>query len=152
MSRGRRRLLIEPAHRALSVVRQCELLSVNRSGLYYQPRGETASNLALMRVIDEQFLATPWYGSRQMARHLRRHGHIVGRKRMRRLMALMGLAPIYQPPRTTVPHPGHRLYPYLLRGLAIDRPNQSLPPRRRGCGARISRIFRCVGVFFTLSR
>ena len=65
MSLDRRRLLIEPAHRALSVVRQCALLSVNRSGLYYQPRGETASNLALMRLIDEQFLETPWYGSRQ---------------------------------------------------------------------------------------
>ncbi len=106
------------------MVRQCELLSVNRSGLYYQPRGETALNLALMRLIDEQFLETPWYGARQMARHLRRQGHKVGRKRMRRLMGVMGLTPIYQPPRTTVPHPGHRVYPYLLRGLAIERADQ----------------------------
>lgn len=138
MSLDRRRVLIEPAHRALSLVRQCELLSVSRSGLYYRPRGETALNLALMRLIDEQFLKTPWYGSRQMARHLRRQGDIVGRKRTRRLMALMGLAPIYQPPRTTVSHPGHQLYPYLLRGLAIDRPDQvwcadiTYIPMRRG--------------------
>lgn len=138
MSVDRRRLLISPAHRALSMVRQCELLSVSRSGLYYQPRGETAQNLALMRLIDEQFLETPWYGARQMARHLRRQGHLVGRKRMRRLMGLMGLAAIYQRPRTTVPHPGYRLYPYLLRGLAIDRANQvwcadiTYIPMRRG--------------------
>jgi putative transposase len=100
--------------------------------------GETAQNLALMRVIDAQFLETPWYGSRQMARHLRREGHEVGRKRVRRLMAIMGLAPIYQRPRTTVPHPEHRIYPYLLRGLVVDRPNQvwcadiTYIPMRRG--------------------
>ena len=138
MSLDRRRRLIDPAHPELSMVQQCELLGVNRSGLYYQPRGETALNLALMRLIDGQFLETPWYGARQMARHLRREGHVVGRKRMRRLMGLMGLTPIYQPPRTTVPHPGHRLYPYLLRGLTIDRPNQvwcadiTYVPMRRG--------------------
>jgi putative transposase len=78
----------------------------------------------LLRLIDIQFLGTPWYGSRQMTRHLRREGYTVGRKRVRRLMARMGLAPIYQRPRTTIPHPGHRIYPYLLRDLVIDRPNQ----------------------------
>ena len=89
------------------------------------PAGRTgADNLALMRVIDEQFLETPWYGSRQMARHLRRHGECVGRNRIRRLMRRMGLQAVYQRPRTTVPHPEHRVYPYLLRGLAIDRPDQ----------------------------
>ena len=124
MSLARRRLLISPAHRPLPMVRQCELLSVNRSGLYYQPRGETVLNLGLMRLIDGQFLETPWYGARQMARHMHRLGHVVGRKRMRRLMGVMGLTPIYQPPRTTVPHPGHRVHPYLLRGLAIDRADQ----------------------------
>ncbi len=124
MSLDRRRRLIDPAQQELSMVRQCELLSVSRSGLYYQPRGETALNLALMRLIDEQFLETPWYGARQMARHLRRQGRMVGRKRMRRLMGRMGLTPIYQPPRTTVPHPSHRVSPYLLRGLAIDRADQ----------------------------
>ena len=115
--------MIEAGHAQLSIVRQCELLLVNRSGFYHRPVGETPETLALMRLIDAQFLETPWYGARQMARHLRRDGHVVGRKRMRRLMALMGLAPIYQRPRTTIPHPEHRIWPYLLRGLTIDRPN-----------------------------
>jgi putative transposase len=138
MSVERRRALIEPGHGQLSIVRQCELVSINRSSFYYQPVGETAENLALMRLIDAQFLETPWYGSRQMARHLRRDGHEVGRKRVRRLMAVMGLVPIYQRPRTTVPHPEHRIYPYLLRGLGIERPNQvwcadiTYIPMRRG--------------------
>jgi putative transposase len=77
-----------------------------------------------MRLIDAQFLETPWYGVRQMARHLRREGYTVGRKRMRRLMAKIGLTPIYQRPRTTVPNPEHRIFPYLLRERVIDRPNQ----------------------------
>jgi putative transposase len=130
--------MIEPAHPALSIVRQCELLSVSRSGYYYQPAGETAANLALMRLIDQQFMETPWYGTRQMARHLRRQGHVVGRARVRRLMRLMGLAAIYQHPRTTVQHPEHRVHPYLLRGLPIDRPNHvwcadiTYIPMRRG--------------------
>lgn len=130
--------MIEPGHADLSVVRQCELVSISRSSFYYQPVGETAENLALMRLIDVQFLETPWYGSRQMARHLRRDGHEVGRKRVRRLMAVMGLVPIYQRPRTTVPNPEHRVWPYLLRGMVIDRPNQvwctdiTYIPMRRG--------------------
>ena len=138
--------MIEPGHPSLSVVRQCELVSISRSGFCYQPAGETPLNLALMRLpearasseIDAQFLETPWYGSRQMARHLRREGYTVGRKRIRRLMAKMGLAPIYQRPRTTVPHPEHRVFPYLLRDLAVDRPNQvwcadlTYIPMRRG--------------------
>ncbi len=91
-----------------------------------------------MQLIDAQFLETPWYGSRQMARHLRREGYTVGRKRVRRLMARMGLEPIYQRPRTTIPHPGHRIYPYLLREVVVDRPNQvwcadiTYIPMRRG--------------------
>ena len=116
--------MIEPQHPRLSVARQCQLVSISRSGFYYQPAGETPLNLTLMRLIDVQFLETPWYGSRQMARHLRREGYAVGRKRMRRLMSRMGLEPIYQRPRTTIPHPGHRIYPYLLRNMVIDRPNQ----------------------------
>jgi putative transposase len=130
--------MIQPQHPRLSVVRRCELVSISRSGFYYQPAGETPLNLALMRLIDVQFLETPWYGSRQMARHLRREGYTVGRKRVRRLMARMGLEPIYQRPRTTIPHPGHRIYPYLLRDLVIDRPNQvwcadiTYIPMRRG--------------------
>jgi hypothetical protein len=138
MSVERRRQMIEPEHSQLSIARQCELVSISRSGFYYRPAGETSLNLELMRLIDTQFLETPWYGSRQMARHLRREGYTVGRKRVRRLMAKMGLAPIYQRPRTTVPHPEHRIYPYLLRDLVIDRPNQvwcadiTYIPMRRG--------------------
>jgi transposase-like protein len=78
-------------------------------------RAESEATLRLMRLIDEQFLETPWYGSRQMARHLRRNGWCVGRHRIRRLMAKMGLAPIYQHPKTSEPHPRHKVYPYLLR-------------------------------------
>jgi putative transposase len=138
MSLERRRQMVDRDHPVLSIVRQCELVSVNRSGLYHASGGETALNLALMRLIDAQFMETPWYGSRQMARHLRREGHGVGRKRVRRLMAVIGLVPIYQRPRTTIPHPEHRIYPYLLRDLTIDRPNQvwctdiTYIPMRRG--------------------
>jgi putative transposase len=130
--------MIEPDHPHLPVVRQCALVSISRSTFYRALAPETAKNLLLMRLLDEQFLATPWYGSRQMARHLRRHGHAVGRKRVRRLMPTMGLTPIYQRPRTTVPHPEHRIYPYLLRNLVVDRPNQvwcadiTYIPMRRG--------------------
>ena len=91
-----------------------------------------------MRLIDEAFLECPFYGARQMARHLRRQGHTVGRKRVRRLMAKMGLAPIYQKPRTSVPHPRHPVHPYLLKGLVIDRPSPvwcadiTYIPMRRG--------------------
>jgi putative transposase len=138
MSLDRRRQMIEADHPRLSVARQCALVSISRSAFYYRPAGETPLNLALMRLIDEVFLETPWYGSRQMARHLRRQGYTVGRKRVRRLMARMGLAAIYQQPRTTVPHPEHRTYPYLLRGLRIERPDQvwcsdiTYIPMRRG--------------------
>jgi putative transposase len=85
---------------------------------------ETPLNLTLMRLIDEQFLQTPWYGSRQMARHLRRLGHEVGRKRVKRLMRKMGLEAVYQRPKTTVAHPEHKIWPYLLRNKVIDQPNQ----------------------------
>jgi putative transposase len=138
MSVERRRQMIEPEHPRLSIVRQCELVSISRSGFYHCPARETLLNLELMRLVDAQFLETPWYGSRQMARQLRREGHVVGRKRVRRLMAKMGLTPIYQRPRTTVPHPGHRVWPYLLRDLVVDRPNQvwcadiTYIPMRRG--------------------
>lgn len=116
--------MIERHRPGLSIVRQCELLSVNRSGVYHRPAPESALNLALMRQIDEQFLETPYYGARQMTRHLRRLGHDVGRKRIRRLMGKMGLAAIYPKPKTSVPHPQHQTYPYLLKGLVIDLPNK----------------------------
>src|SRR5215218_8310043 len=138
MSSERRRQMVEPGHPQLSIARQCQLVSISRSGFYHRPAGETPLNLELMRLIDAQFLETPWYGSRQMARHLRREGYVVGRKRIRRLMTKMGLAPIYQRPRTTVPNPEHRIFPYLLRDLVIDRPNHvwcadiTCLPMRRG--------------------
>ena len=108
----------------LSLSRQCRLLSIGRSSFYYAPRGESPSSLALMRRIDELFMKYPFYGSRQMVRQLRRDGVCVGRHRVRRLMRLIGLEAIYQAPRTSVPHPMHRIYPYLLKGMAIDQPNR----------------------------
>ena len=110
-------------HPALSLSRQCRLLSLGRSSLYYEPKGESAETLLLMRRIDELFLKYPFYGARRMALHLRREGERIGRRRAARLMRLMGLQAIYRAPRTSAPHPEHRVYPYLLRGLAIERPN-----------------------------
>lgn len=111
-------------HPGLSVRRQCSLLSLARSSLYYQPRGESAENLAFMAIIDRQFLETPWYGSRQMARHMQREGHKCGRHRVRRLMRLMRQVPIFKEPKTSRKHPAHKIYPYLLRDFSITRPNQ----------------------------
>ena len=116
--------MIEPEQPHLSIARQCELVSISRSSFYYLPTGENPLNLALMRLIDEAFTEWPFFGARQMARHLRRQGYTVGRKRVSRLMAKMGLAPIYQQPKTTVPHPEHKIHPYLLRDLVIHRPDQ----------------------------
>ncbi|WP_254696793.1 IS3 family transposase [Octadecabacter sp. SW4] len=133
-----RRKMIEPGNPGLSIGKQCRLLSISRSSFYYAPRGETALNLALMRQIDEQFLETPFYGVRQMTWHLRNEGHLVNEKRIRRLMRLMGLMPIYQKPNTSKAAKGHKTYPYLLRSLRVDRPNQvwcadiTYLPMRRG--------------------
>jgi putative transposase len=124
MSRGERKAMIVRGHPALSLSRQCEVLSISRSSFYHAAKGESPATLALMRRIDELFLKYPFYGSRQMARQLRREGVRIGRHRVRRLMRLMGLAAIYQAPRTSAPHPAHRVYPYLLKGLVIDRPNR----------------------------
>ena len=129
MSRWERKAMITRHHPDLSLSRQCRVLSISRSSFYYAPRhgahgGVSPENLALMRRIDGLFLKYPFYGSRQMARQLQREGVHVGRHRVRRLMRLMGLEAIYQAPRTSAPHPEHRVYPYLLKGLAIDHPNQ----------------------------
>ena len=124
MSRGERKAMMRRDHPALSLSRQCAVLSISRSSFYYAPKGESPENLALMRRIDELFMKHPFYGSRQMVRQLRREGVCVGRHRVRRLMRLMGLEAIYQAPRTSMPHPAHRVYPYLLKGMTIDRPNQ----------------------------
>ena len=115
--------MIERTNPKLSITRQCNILSLSRSSFYYQLKGESETSLALMRRTDEVFLKYPFYGSRQMIRHLRREGETVGRHRVRRLMRLMGLAAIYQAPRTNTPHPEHRINPYLLRNLDITQPN-----------------------------
>ncbi len=115
--------MVDSEYPKLSIGRQCELLQISRSSYYYNPKGESELNLKLMRLIDKQFLDTPFYGSRQMARHLRRQGHNIGRKRVQRLMRKMGISAIYQVPRTSKPNPEHRIYPYLLRNLSITRAN-----------------------------
>jgi putative transposase len=102
MSVAERRAMIKPSHAGLSVVRQCALVRLSRSGFYHQPRGQSAATLALLRQIDEVFLEHSFYGARQMMLHLRRLGQRIGRHRVRRLMAKMGLAPIYQKPRTSL--------------------------------------------------
>ena len=108
----------------ISQRQQCDLLSLNRSSFYYKARPESTENLTLMRMIDEQFLQTPYYGSRQMMRHLIREGHHVGRHRVRRLMRIMGLEAIYQKPNISKPHPKHKIYPYLLRNMDITYSGQ----------------------------
>jgi putative transposase len=108
----------------LSIRRQCELLELNRTTFYYQPMPESAENLALMRLLDEQYLRTPFYGSRRLQVWLASQGHTVNRKRVQRLLRQMGLETIYPKPKTTVRGAGHQIYPYLLRGLAVTRPNQ----------------------------
>ena len=109
---------------SLSVVRQCKLLGLNRSSLYYQPKGVSGEDLTLMKLIDRQYLATPFYGARRMAAWLGSQSHNVDRKRVRRLMQVMGLKAIYRKPKTSVPASGHKVYPYLLRDVKVSRPNQ----------------------------
>ena len=116
--------MIERGNPNLSITRQCRILSISRSSFYYAAKGESETNLALMRRIDELFMKYPFYGSRQMSRHLQREGETAGRHRVRRVMRLMGLEAIFQKPRTSNPHPDHRIYPYLLGGLAIRSANQ----------------------------
>jgi len=110
---------VEPEHERLSIVRQCVLLGLAHSTWYYRPAGESAENLALMRAIDEQYLRTPFYGSRKMADVLG-----INRKRAQRLMRAMGIEAIYPKKRTTWPGAGHKIYPYLLRNVEVARPDQ----------------------------
>lgn len=130
--------MIENSGSKISISKQCRLLSISRSSFYYQGSGESALNLELMRIIDEQFMMTPDFGSRQMTKLINRYGYNIGRKRVRRLMKKMGIAAVYQKPKTSNPHPEHKTYPYLLRGLDINRPNQvwcsdiTYIPMRRG--------------------
>jgi putative transposase len=119
-----KRTMIEVYHPRLSVRRQCELVGLNRSSVYYQPACASPENLQLMRLMDEQYLKTPFYGSRRMTAWLHHQGLAVNRKRVQRLMRLMGLEAIYPRPRTSLAHPSHKIYPYLLRDLAIIHPHQ----------------------------
>jgi putative transposase len=124
MSDAARLALVDRAEPRLSIVAQCRLLRVARSTLYWRPAAVSADDLAVMRRLDEQYLATPFYGARRMVAVLRREGWSVNRERVRRLMRVMGLVAIYRKPNTSRKHPDHKVYPYLLRGLVIDRPNQ----------------------------
>ena len=125
MSRERRRALVERRHRRLSVVRQCQLLGISRSSVYYQRRPTPPADLELMAAMDRQYLAAPYFGSRRMQAWLQAQGHTdVNRKRVRRLMRVMGLQAIYQRPRTSRASATAPKHPYLLRGLAITRPDQ----------------------------
>ena len=124
MSAPDRRALVDRDHREPSIRRQCVLLGVARSGVYRQPPPANDNDLALMRRIDELFTAWPFLGSRRMAAMLRAEGCVVNRKRAQRLMRRMGIAALGPKPRTTKPAPGNKIFPYLLRNLAIDRPNQ----------------------------
>jgi putative transposase len=120
-----RRGLIERAGCDLSIREQCRLLGVPRSTVYYPPCGPNAADLEVMRRLDEQYTATPFYGVERMTAWLRRQGLRIGHNRVRRLLRLMGLEALYPKPRLSVPGgPAHRVYPYLLRGVRIDRPNQ----------------------------
>lgn len=116
--------LVEPAHPEFSIRRQCELLGVNRATYYYVPATESPLNLELMRLIDEQYMRTPFYGWPRMTVYLRRQGYLVNHKRVQRLMQRMGIQAIHPKPSLSQAHPAHKIYPYLLRDLAITRPNQ----------------------------
>lgn len=131
-------MMIEPTQATLSIRRQCDLLGLHRGTYYYQPAVETALNLELMRVIDQEYVRTPFYGYRKMTARLQQLGHGVNRKRVQRLMGKMGLQAIYPRPRTSIGDQQHKKYPYLLRDVTIDRPNQvwsadiTYVPMRRG--------------------
>jgi putative transposase len=119
-----KRELIEAAHPQISIARQCDLVGLPRSTYYYHTQGESAENLTLMRLLDQQYTDTPYYGIRRMTAWLRSQGYAVNHKRVARLLHTMGLETIYPKPRLSQPHPAHRVYPYLLRGVPITRVNQ----------------------------
>jgi putative transposase len=130
--------MLDSKHPGLSLKRQCDLLNINRSSIYYKPRPICPQDLEMMKVIDDQYMKTPVYGTRSMRDYLNRQGYNVNRKRVQRLMRLMGLEAIYPKPKTSKSHPGHRIYPYLLKGLDINRPDMvwatdiTYIPLRRG--------------------
>ena len=116
--------MIDSQYPCVSILRQCDILKISRSSVYYKRKKVKKEDLELMRIIDKQYLKTPVYGSRSMRNYLRRLGYNINRKRVQRLMRLMGLEAIYPKPKTSKPHPEHKIYPYLLRGLKIRRSNQ----------------------------
>ena len=130
--------MIDSQYPDVSILRQCNMLKISRSTVYYKRKRVKKEDLELMRIIDKQYLKTPVYGSRSMRNYLRRLGYNINRKRVQRLMRLMGLEAIYPKPKTSKPHPENKIYPYLLRGLKINRPNQvwaadiTYIPLRRG--------------------
>ena len=130
--------MIDSQYPDVSILRQCNMLKISRSTVYYKRKRVKKEDLELMRIIDKQYLKTPVYGSRSMRNYLRRLGYNINRKRVQRLMRLMGLEAIYPKPKTSKPHPEHKIYPYLLRGLKIRRSNQvwaadiTYIPLRRG--------------------
>jgi putative transposase len=124
MSRAERRALVERENPALPISQQCRLLAVSRSAVYRQPAEVSEADRAIMALIDRQYLARPYYGSRRMAAWLATQGHRVNRKRVQRLMRLIGLVAVYQRPNTSKPAPENKVYPYLLGGLSIERVNQ----------------------------
>lgn len=119
-----RRAMVEQQHSSLSVAKQCSLLRIHRSGLYYQPCLEREENLTIMRLLDEQYFKTPFYGVRRLTAWLHLQGYSINRKRVKRVMDLMGWQTIYRKPNTSKPCKGNRIYPYLLKGLIINRRNQ----------------------------
>ena len=116
--------MIDSQYPGVSILRQCDILKISRSSVYYKRKRVKKEDLELMRIIDKQYLKTPVYGSRSMRNYLRRLGYNINRKRVQRLMRLMGLEAIYPKPKTSKPHPEHKIYPYLLRGLKITHSNQ----------------------------
>lgn len=130
--------MIDKQNSKLSISAQCRILQVHRSGLYYQPCSESQENIAIMRLLDEQYFKTPFYGVRKLTAWLKGLGHTINRKRVKRLMDLMGWQTIYRRPNTSKPNKQNRIYPYILKGLEINRPNQAWAmdityvPMRRG--------------------
>ncbi len=116
--------MVDKKHKKLSVRRQCELLGIARSGWYYQGKEMSRENVEIMNLIDEQYTLTPYYGSPKMTAHLKRLGHRINIKRVRRLMRMMGITAVYPKPKTSTASLEHRVYPYLLKNLAITQANQ----------------------------
>ena len=124
LSANELRALIDPGYSKIPIYRQCELLGLSRSVYYYRPQEEDPLNLSLMRLIDEQYTKTPFYGAARMTAWLRRQGFSVNPKRVRRLLRLIGLEAIYPKKQLSIPAESSKKYPYLLRELSIERPDQ----------------------------